>query len=217
MTCLLKMLECSFNSWKKITKNKIKEISMIDFTDIEMKIEEKEFKRDFIKNKLINIINKEIYLSEFIITNYELNDVRIALEKRLMKYFIIDLFNQAKKEDYELAYIILFFNDLLVKKQTIFQIIQSYHLRPIMNFKEYIIEFKTLFCIISLLIGKYHDDEAMINKDYVYLIKKSIPSKYYLNLNALNKFESNILSITDYHIKDNAEKFIDLYNFCLSN
>ncbi len=211
MTCILNMLEQSFDLWKNMSKSQ-KEIRIEDFIDNSNIPEDKLFKKIWLKNKLIKIINQEFFLSDNIISYYNLGKIKVSLEMRLMKCYILDLFQKTKKEDYELAYIILFFKDLILKKQNIFEIIQTLYPIQLNSINNYIIQFKILFGIICLLVGKYYDDDAMINIDYVIILKQLIPQRNFMNLKLINKYESNILKINNFHMKNNAEEFIVLIN-----
>ena len=179
--------------------------------------DEKIFETDWLKNKFINIIINHYYFNVSLFNSCEKDQIEKI--KKEIKIYIQKLFNLAKKCNYELAYIILLLDDLLISKENMKELLQDLSGIKIISIDHYTEKFKIFFAMISLIIGKYYDDLAMENIEYVNILKKLINYKYQrtIYLNELNKYEVQILKMLEFHIKDKSVKFIKLYNECIKN
>ena len=187
-----------YKYWDTIEPDKI------SHTDSEEKID--------LYNIFCNEIINTLYLSVEITESYKLNEKIIENSKNEMKKFIESVFIIAKKEFYEIGFILLFFQKLVCnnKNNNIKVIISECTGRNIINFKTYNTEFKIFFLLCSLLMGKYHDDNSMMNADYV-SIGRQLNLRYF-NLNMINQYEINLLRKLDYYIYNN---FIEFEKMCL--
>lgn len=154
-----------------------------------------------------------IYLPSKIKELFKLDEKELKIAKNEMKKFIDNVFTTAKKEFYEMGFILLFFQNLICKNNDIKFIVTTCTGKNIFNFLTYTNEFKIFFLISSLLVGKYHDDNSMLNIDYV-AIGRRLNLRFF-NLKMINQYEMNLLEILNYYLSNNFTEFEALCFFYL--
>jgi len=144
----------------------------------------------------------------YLVKNLTFSDIEYVTLNKISKIdyikdinnFIDELLILAKKDNYEIVFIILLLEDLIKKKGGLIHLMESLIEKKIETIENYIKYFKIVFSIISLIIGKYYDDLAMINSDYLSLINQLIIDNK-LTLSKINKIEGKILNLIKFHFK----------------
>ena len=157
-----------------------------------------------LKRKSINyLINTIIYPKNFVFFNDNIDD----LINKYDNFYLL-----ARKENYEIIYVIIFFNELIKIKNNILNLIEFLIDKEIRTNAEYEHFSKFLFFIICLIVGKYYDDDAMLNTDYHIILKN------HFTLDNINIMEYKILKLMDFHIKNKyLNDFFDYYNIIIKN
>lgn len=154
------------------------------------------------KKSIVYLVNKIIYSENIIFTNPD---------KSIMISKLDNFFTTAQKDNYEMIFVIIIFQDLIKMKNNIVNLINFLVMEnsndKIKNNNEFEYYSKLLFYIICLIVGKYYDDYAMINDDYTVILKKEYTKQ------TINNMEYKILKLMNFHFKsDYLNDFFDCYN-----
>ena len=151
-----------------------------------------------LKNQCINYLVKEIIYSKDIkFTNQNIDQMITKFDK---------FFNVTQKDNYEMIYVIIIFDELIKIKDNYLNLIEFLIDRKIHNNLDFIVNSEYLFYIICLIVGKNYDDESMLNNDYHKILKDNYTIK---NINIM---EYKILTLMDFHFKLRyLDDFFDYY------
>lgn len=151
-----------------------------------------------LKNQCINYLVKEIIYSKDI---KFINNDMMEMVTKFDKFF-----NVAQKDNYEMIYVIIIFDELIKIKDNYLNLIEFLINRKIHNNQDFIFNSEFLFFIVSLIVGKNYDDHSMMNNDYYQILKNNYTQK---NINIM---ESKILILMNFHFKLRyLDDFFDYY------
>ena len=162
----------------------------------------KQYNSNNLKNLCINYLVKEIIYSKDIkFTNHNTNHMITKFDK----FFIT-----AQKDNYEMIYVIIIFNELIKIKDNYLNLIEFLINRKIHNNQDFIFNSEYLFFIICLIVGKNYDDDSMLNKDYHQILKEILKENY--TQKNINIMEYKILTLMNFHFKLRyLDDFFDYY------
>jgi hypothetical protein len=143
------------------------------------------------------LIKNIIYPKNFAFSNNNTNDLINKCDK---------FYSTAKKENYEIIYVIIILQELIKSKDNILDLIEFLINREIKTNDEYEHYSKFIFFIICLIVGKNYDDDAMLNNDYFLILKENFTQ------DNINIMEYKILKLMNFHIKSKyLDEFFDYY------
>lgn len=163
---------------------------------------EKDYNNYNLRIKSLNyLVNKIIYPKNFAFSINNIDDIITKCDK---------FYSIAKKENYEIIYVIIIIKELIKYKDNILNLIEFLINKEIKTDSEYEHYSKFLFFIVCLIVGKNYDDDAMLNDDYFLILKDNF------TLDNINIMEYKILKLMNFHIKlKYLDDFFDYYNLII--
>ena len=152
----------------------------------------------------INFLIENIFFTKYIVN-----------KKKILFEVINQIFTLSKKDNFEIVYIILIFNDLLKKEKNIVKLIEKITITNINNDFDFFNKLILLISGVFLIEGKYYDDLSMINIDYCDISDHLVNYKSF-NLKKINQIENKLLNLLNFHFDlKHLDLFTDFSNSLL--